>query len=248
MITRRKKIIIAVFIAAITVTASFAFLDYLYNRQTNFNGVYKFAPDPYYSGTPLPPSYQVPAYNYQHNLTGNFTAHYNLVSFPYYVWKNGTYGSFQFGITFGRSNSGFIYVPAAPANARILPLIWIGLVSANYNFSGFLGFKPLSLTAYTNIPFMNPINYTNNLEPSVWNMYTVNQTANISGGQVTVNTLGTVNYLYPVIPSNSTSTVISTLFPGQYYLVLKLDLYSITPFQTHFLTELTITEPWVYMD
>lgn len=246
MFTRRKKIVVAVFLAAISVISAFAILDYLYNKQTDFNGVYKFAPDQYYFGKSLPSSYSVPAYEYAYNMTGNFTAQYRLVPFPYTVWENGTFGSFEFGVTFG-TQSGPMRVIGIPFNAHISPYVWIGLLSAKYNFSGYLGYKPISLIAYSNLSYVSPINFTYLIEPSVWNLYTVNQTANISTREVVVNTLGTVNYLYPYIPANETK-VLFTLYSGVYYLVLKLELYSITPFQTHSLTEFTITEPWVIVD
>lgn len=248
MLTRRKKIILAVFMAAISIISAFAILDYLYSKQTDFNGVYKFAYDPYYSGTSLPPSYTVPAYMYAYNMTGNFTAHYRLVTFPYIIWENESFGSFEFGVTLGSPSPGPVHVQGIPSNAQMHPYIWIGLLKAKYNFSGSLGFKPIDVSAFSDLPFLSPINLTNVINPSVWSMYNVNQTANLSTRNVTINTLGTVNYLYPLISTKNTDTYISTLYAGEYYLVLKMDLYSITPFQTHKLTTMNITEPWIYVE
>lgn len=247
MVSQRKKVVIAVFIVAITITSAFATLDYFYTHQTDYNGVYKITKDPYYSGKALPLPFNVTAFEYAFNQTGNFTAHYTLVGFPYTFWENRSFGQFEFGVTFGFYPNGSDNLIGIPFNSEVAPRIWIGLLSAHYNYSGFLGIKPISMTAYSSLPYVSPINYGNISNPQLWNMYTVEEYTNVTTRQVNIITFGDVYYIHPVNQLIGSSKALYTLHSGQYYLLLQLDLYRITPFRTQFLTGMNISEPWVHI-
>lgn len=247
MVSRRRKVAIAVFISALAVSSAFAVMYFFYTQRADFNGVYKISPDGFYSGAPLPPQHPVPAFQFGPNLTGNFTEHYTLVDFPYTVWENNSFGEFKFGLTFGFWPNGSDNITGIPYNSVVNPNLWMGLISEKYNYSGFLGIKPVDITAYSSLPYVSTINFGNLSNPSPWSMYVAYENALINQKVVSIGTLGNVYFIHPVNQFAGPGKALFTLYSGQYYLEIKLDLYAITLFGTHFLTEVTISEPWVHV-
>ncbi len=247
MISRRGKVAIAVLISGLAVSSAFAVFDHFYLQRTDFNGVYRISPDSFYSGKPLPPSYNMPAAEVLPNLTGNFTAHYSLAEFPYTMWENNSAGQFKFGLTFGFWPNGSDNITGIPFNSEVNPTVWLGLLSEHLNFSGYLGIKAVDITAYSSLPYVSPIDFGNASSPSPWSMYVVYEHAYFNQREVNVGTLGNVYFIHPVKQFPGPGNALFTLYTGQYYLVLKLGLYSITPFGTHFIEEVNISEPWVHV-
>ena len=85
---RRKKILVAVLLAAIITVPAVTIWLYQYQEDSSYGGAYKLAVDSYYSGNPLPKPYSVPASYYQFNLTGQVTVSYSLANYSFYRWIN----------------------------------------------------------------------------------------------------------------------------------------------------------------
>lgn len=79
-------------------------------------------------------------------------------------------------------------------------------------------------------------------------MYKVYESILVNQREVTIGTLGNVYSIHPANQIAGPGKALFTLYSGQYYLELKLDLYAITFLGTHFLTEVNISEPWVHVN